>query len=88
MPQLFGEKFHLNSQQLGLQFVSIVIGSIIGKHIGGHASDMWMQRRAKRVVDGKTAPEFRLWLSYLGYALAICGTVVFLVRIEQALKDQ
>jgi hypothetical protein len=84
IPQLFGEKFHFNPQQLGLQFLGIIIGSIIGEQIGGHTSDLWMRRGAKKVVGGKPAPEFRLWLSYIGYALAICGTVVFLVRIEQA----
>jgi hypothetical protein len=83
IPQLFGEKFHFNTQQLGLQFLGTVIGSIVGEQIGGYASDAWMNRRAARIA-GRPAPEFRLWLSYLGYLLTICGVIVFLVRIEQA----
>src|SRR5205807_6566485 len=71
------------SQQLGLQFLGLVIGSIIGEQIGGHTSDLWMRRRAK-MTAGKPAPEYRLWLSYAGYLLTICGIVVFLVRIQQA----
>lgn len=43
-----------------------------------------MKRRAKKIANGRPAPEFRLWLSYFGYLLTICGVVVFLVRIQQA----
>ena len=84
IPQLFGEKFHFNSKQLGLQFLGLIIGSIIGEQIGGHSSDMWMRARAKKTAPRKPDPEFRLWLSYFGVLLAICGLVVFLIRIEQA----
>ncbi|KAL6705131.1 hypothetical protein ACN47E_007236 [Coniothyrium glycines] len=84
IPQLFGEKFHFNAQQIGLQFIGLIAGSIIGEQIGGHSSDLWMRWRAKKVAPRKPAPEFRLWLSYFGIALTICGMIVFLVRIEQA----
>ncbi|KAF9737648.1 hypothetical protein PMIN02_001271 [Paraphaeosphaeria minitans] len=84
VPQLFGQKFHLNAQQIGLQFLSLIIGSVVGEQIGGRASDMWMRRAGRKRPGGRPAPEFRLWLTYLGYALVICGIVVFLVRIEQA----
>jgi hypothetical protein len=84
IPQLFGEKFHLNAQQTGLQFLGLIIGSLIGEQIGGRASDMWMRWRGKKTASGRPAPEFRLWLSYIGYGLTICGIVVFLVRIDQA----
>lgn len=84
IPQLFGEKFHFNPQQIGLQFIGLIVGSIIGEQIGGHSSDLWMRWRAKKTVPRKPAPEFRLWLSYFGILLTICGMVVFLVRIQQA----
>ncbi|KFY40505.1 hypothetical protein V494_03455 [Pseudogymnoascus sp. VKM F-4513 (FW-928)] len=83
LPQLFGEKFHFNEQQLGLQFLGIIVGSVIGEQLGGILSDTWMNRRAKK-IGRAPAPEFRLWLSYPGYALAIIGMVVFLVRTAQA----
>ena len=42
-----------------------------------------MNRKTR--ADGvRPAPEYRLWLSYAGYVLAICGTVIFLVRIQLA----
>jgi len=84
VPQLFGEKFHFNAQQIGLQFIGLIIGSILGEQIGGHTSDLWMWWRTAKMKPHKPAPEFRLWLSYIGILLAICGTVVFLVRIQQA----
>lgn len=83
IPQLFVEKFNLNTQQVGLQNLGIIIGSIIGEQVGGMMSDQWMLRR-QRKMDTVVQPEFRLWLSYIGYLLSICGIVVFLVRIEQS----
>lgn len=84
IPQLFAEKFGFNSEQLGLQFIGLIIGSIIGEQIGGHSSDLWMRWRATKMAPRRPAPEFRLWLCYFGIMLAICGLVVFLVRIDQA----
>lgn len=42
-----------------------------------------MRMRAKR-TNNKAEPEFRLWLSYFGYALAIVGLIVFLVCTQDA----
>lgn len=81
IPQLFGPKFHFGAQALGLQFLGLIIGSLIGEIIGGRLSDLWMTRRSKK-IGGRPSPEFRLWLSYLGYILAIVGLVVFLVQIN------
>ncbi|KAI0406749.1 major facilitator superfamily domain-containing protein [Xylaria palmicola] len=77
-PQLYVEKFHFNTQEVGLQSVAIIVGTLLGEYIGGFCSDLWMrQKRAK-------APEFRLWLSYFGYALSIAGLAVFLVQLQYA----
>lgn len=84
IPQLFGEKFHLNTQQLGYQFLGTIVGSIIGEQIGGAASDLWMKKRTNKETGERPAPEYRLWLSYAGYLLSICGVIVFLVQIENA----
>lgn len=81
VPQLLETKFELNTEQLGLQFLGVIIGSFIGEQMGGVMSDQWMNRRAKR-LDRKPEPEFRLWLSYFGFVLTIIGIVVFLVCTE------
>ena len=83
VPQLFGEKFHFNTQQLGLQFLAILLGSIIGEQIGGLMSDRWMNYRRKKIATSPD-PEWRLWLSYLGFILSIVGVIVFLVQLEKA----
>ncbi|KAJ5183876.1 hypothetical protein N7492_001492 [Penicillium capsulatum] len=83
VPQLIQSKFELNAQQLGLQFLGLIIGSLLGEQLGGFMSDMWMNARARH-IGHKPAPEYRLWLSYIGFLLAIAGMVVFLVCTEQA----
>lgn len=82
LPQLFVKKFGFNAQQLGLQFLGIIIGSVIGEQLGGSLSDYWMNRKAKK-SGVHTQPEYRLWLSYTGFVLTIVGVVVCLVRTEQ-----
>jgi hypothetical protein len=39
LPQLFGEKFHFNAQQLGYQFTGLIVGSVIGEQFGGSISE-------------------------------------------------
>ncbi|KAN0102257.1 MFS general substrate transporter [Hyaloscypha variabilis] len=73
--------------QLGLQFLGIIIGSVIGEQLGGSLSDYWMNRRAKK-SGVHTQPEYRLWLSYAGFVLTIVGVVVFLVRTQQAARGK
>lgn len=87
VPQLLQSKFELNAQQLGLQFLGLIIGSLLGEQLGGFMSDMWMNARARR-IGHKPAPEYRLWLSYIGFLLSIAGCVVFLVCTEQAATGQ
>jgi MFS family permease len=84
IPQLFGEKFHFNTQQLGLQFLGVIIGSVIGEQIGGAMSDRWMRRGVKKDTGVQPQSERRLWLSYPGYLLTIIGTIVFLVQTQHA----
>ncbi|KAI6865882.1 MFS general substrate transporter, partial [Hortaea werneckii] len=83
VPQLFGEKFHFNTQQLGLQFLAVIIGSVLGEQIGGFSSDKWIGYRKKK-IGRAPEPEFRLWLSYLGVVCTIVGIIVFLVQLERA----
>lgn len=86
LPQLFGEKFHFNPQQLGYQFLGIILGSIIGEQLGGSLSDYWMNRKTKKMGGVRPKPEYRLWLSYSGFVLAIVGVVVFLVQTQNAVE--
>ncbi len=95
---LFPQMFGLDPQQVGLQNISLIVGSVIGEQIGGAMSDWWMWRRQKALGAGgsesdsqgerssavKVQPEFRLWVGYLGQLLTICGVVVYLVQLGRA----
>ncbi|KAH8695582.1 putative MFS transporter [Talaromyces proteolyticus] len=83
IPQLLQEKFELDTQGLGLQFLSLIIGSVLGEQLGGPLSDAWMNRK-NRSMGQRPGPEYRLWLSYIGFLLTIAGAVVFLVQTQQS----
>lgn len=82
IPQLFPEMFGFNTQQVGLQNISLIVGTILGEQVGGVLSDKWMWQRNRR--GKRPEPEFRLWLSYIGHTLTIVGVVVFLVQTSRA----
>lgn len=83
MPQLFPEMFGLDSEQVGLQFIAMIIGSLLGDQVGGFLSDRWMLHGRKK-TQRPVAPEFRLWISYPGIVLTIVGIVIFLVQLNHA----
>jgi hypothetical protein len=81
IPQLLQQKFGLTTQGLGLQFLGLIIGSLLGEQVGGSLSDFWMNSATRR-RGSQPAPEYRLWLSYSGFALTIVGVIVFLVQTQ------
>ncbi|GMF73553.1 unnamed protein product [Aspergillus oryzae] len=83
VPELLQEKFELNTEQLGMQFLGPIIGSVIGEQLGGRLSDLWMNTRAKK-IQRKPEPEHRLWLSYIGFICSIVGLIVFLVCTQES----
>ena len=82
MPVAYGEKFGEGPQGIGLQFISMIIGLLIGEQIGGRGSDLWMKRRS--LGRGTRVVADRLWLSYLGFLCVIVGLLVWGVSIQQA----
>lgn len=82
IPQIFPKQFGFNAEQVGLQYIGPIIGTILGEQVGGIMSDKWMLVRERK--GNLPRPEYRLWLSYIGHALTICGAVVFLVQIDRA----
>jgi hypothetical protein len=81
VPALLQEKYRLSVQALGLQFISTVLGSFLGELVGGAGSDYWMNSRRRRKNRNPPA-EWRLWLSYIGFSLAIIGVIVFLTELQ------
>lgn len=84
IPQLFGPKFEFNPQQIGLQFLGMIIGSVLGEQLGGLGSDLWMRRAPAPGPTRRPSPEYRIWMSYLGYITTIIGLVVFCIQTDNA----
>ncbi|KAG5419023.1 hypothetical protein I9W82_003742 [Candida metapsilosis] len=83
MPQVMVPLFHLDAQQMSLQYISIIIGSIIGEILAGPLSDWWMKRStAKRY--GQRVIVDRLWICYNGYILVIVGLLVWGIYLFKA----
>ncbi|CAK9441485.1 uncharacterized protein LODBEIA_P53530 [Lodderomyces beijingensis] len=77
IPEVMYVKFGMGPQALGLQFLGLLVGTIIGE-VGGYASDKfqgWGQKNNK-------GNSFRLWVTYPGFACAVCGIIVFGYQID------
>lgn len=81
-PLIFGEKFHFNAQQIGYQFVAVIIGSVIGEQLSGPMSDWFLKYRQRQ--KGHTIPADRLWLSYIGFGTIFAGLLVWGFQLEKA----
>jgi MFS family permease len=87
MPIAIGERFHLDAQQTGLQFLAMLIGSILGELISGPVSDLFQKRRSRKYGIGFEDPSVatnRLQISYIGFVASIVGLIVWGVCIAQA----
>ncbi|GLA76552.1 hypothetical protein AtubIFM55763_008131 [Aspergillus tubingensis] len=82
MPIAFGKKFDFDSQQIGLQFIAIIIGCVLGEQLSGPMSDRFLQVMHKR--RGYHRPADRLWLSYIGIATVIAGLLVWGFQLQKA----
>ncbi|RLV92247.1 Efflux pump vrtL [Spathaspora sp. JA1] len=83
MPQVMIPYFHLTPQQLSLQYISIIVGSIIGEILAGPLSDWWMKRSITK-RNGHRVIVDRLWISYNGYLLVIVGLIIWGVFLFEA----
>jgi MFS family permease len=82
MPIAFGEKFHFNPQQIGLQFIAIIIGCVLGEQVSGPMSD-WFLKRVRR-TRGQSCPADRLWLSYIAFSTVIAGLLTWGFQLQNA----
>ena len=58
MPIIFGAQFNLDPQQVGLQFIAVIIGSVMEELISGPASNYFIQTLKNKQVN--TSPADRL----------------------------
>jgi MFS family permease len=88
IPLQLEHKFHLSPDQASLQFLGMIIGSILAEPVGGLVSDVGMNLRRTMAKEDVAPPEFRLWLSYFGYCLLLTGVPLFLVPTENAVTGR
>jgi MFS family permease len=81
LPSQFAQLFHFNAQQIGLQYISVVIGAVLGEQLAGPLSDMFMNRSAKRT--GRHDPAHRLWIAYIGFITTIVGVIVWGTQLQK-----
>ncbi|KAJ5093358.1 MFS general substrate transporter [Penicillium angulare] len=81
MPIAIGAKFQLDAQAIGLQYISIILGAVIGEIIAGRVSDLFMRSQRNR---GRTDPDIRLWIGYPGIISAVVGIVIWGVQLQNS----
>ena len=82
MPIAFGEKFHFDAQQIGLQFIAIIIGCVLGEQISGPVCDWFLGRVHK--WRGHSCPADRLWLSYIAFVTIFAGLLTWGFQLQHA----
>lgn len=82
MPTAFGQKFNFDAQQVGLQFIAVMIGCFLGEQLGGPLSDWFLGMMTRR--KGYRCPADRLWLSYIGYATIFAGLLTWGFQLQKA----
>ncbi|PYH42287.1 MFS general substrate transporter [Aspergillus saccharolyticus JOP 1030-1] len=78
MPIVFGERFAFNSQQIGLQFIAIIIGCLLGEQLSGPLSDKLLR------AHGTHRPADRLWLAYIAFGTVVTGLLVWGFQLSKA----
>ncbi|KAJ5509905.1 Major facilitator superfamily domain general substrate transporter [Penicillium expansum] len=82
MPIAFGERFHFDAQQIGLQFIAIVIGCVLGEQVSGPMCDWFLARVRKS--RGRSCPADRLWLSYIAFVTIFAGLLTWGFQLQHA----
>ena len=82
MPIAFGQKFHFDAQQIGLQFIAIIIGCVLGEQVSGPMCD-WFLRRVRQ-TRGYSCPADRLWLVYVAFCTIFAGLLTWGFQLQHA----
>ncbi|KAI9039540.1 MFS general substrate transporter [Aspergillus affinis] len=78
MPIAFGEKFDFDAQQIGLQFIAIIIGCLLGEQLSGPLSDFFLRSLSKRKGYTRPLDKAQSWdvTPCIGAAIASFGNQV------------
>lgn len=84
IPQLFATRFDLGPKQTGIQFLGIIVGTILGELFNAVVLSL-MNRRTLQKQRHAVNPKNYLMASYLGFVAMIAGLVVFCVLLGNTL---
>ncbi|KAJ5452820.1 Translation elongation/initiation factor/Ribosomal beta-barrel [Penicillium cf. griseofulvum] len=84
IPQLFATRFELGPEQTGIQFLGIIVGTILGELFNTVVLSL-MNRRTVEKQRHAMNPKNYLIASYLGFVSMIVGLVVFCVLLGNTL---
>ncbi|KAJ5513525.1 Translation elongation/initiation factor/Ribosomal beta-barrel [Penicillium fimorum] len=84
IPQLFGTRFELSPEQTGIQFLGIIVGTILGEVFNAVVLSL-MNRRTVDNQRHAVNPKNYLIASYLGFVSMIVGLIVFCVLLANTL---
>jgi MFS family permease len=68
--------YNFTTAQMGLMYIALLIGSLLGSFLGGPATD-WMVLRLAKCNNGIYEPEYRLWAYLPVPFLATGGTLLY-----------
>lgn len=80
IPQLFGSRFELGPENIGLRFLGNIVGTILGDIFNTVVLKL-MNRRTVGNQRRAVNPTYYLLASYLGFVCMIVGLVVFCVLL-------
>ncbi|KAL6889948.1 putative MFS transporter [Trichoderma evansii] len=85
IPGVLGNLFNLDAQEVGLQYLAVIIGTILGEQLSGPLSDAFLNQYVRK--KGYGSPARRLWVAYCGFLAVIAGLLVWGFQIQHAHKD-
>jgi nitrate reductase gamma subunit len=80
IPQLFGARFELGPEKIGIQFLGIIVGTILGEIFNAVILGL-LNRRTVEKQRRAVNPKNYLLASYLGFVCMIVGLVVFCIQL-------
>ncbi|KAJ5678566.1 MFS general substrate transporter [Penicillium maclennaniae] len=81
IPQLFGPRFGFNSEQIGLQFLGIIVGTVTGEMANAILHKL-LRARAAKPNDSHVRLSWYISLSYVGFVCMVVGLVVFCIQLD------
>lgn len=82
IPIAYAARFSLNEEQVGYNFISVLIGASAGEFVALKLSKIVMNSHGD--IARKIPEERRLWVAYLGIASVIAGTLEFGITLQLA----